>query len=125
MRHRVAGKRLGRNGSARRALGRSLVVGLLTSPSLRIVTTISKAKWVRGFADSVCCSLARITEDGEHLVEHKALASRLGGRSRHGLVIRAVDGVSFRAGGGNVRIVKLPSRRLGDAGRLALLEVVK
>ncbi len=125
MRHRVAGKRLGRNGSARRALGRSLVVGLLTSPALRIVTTVSKAKWVRGFADSVCSSLARAVTEDVSLNVHRSLARRLGGRCRHGMVVRAVRGVSFKIGGGNIRISKLPSRRLGDAGRLALVEVVR
>jgi len=48
MRHRKAGRALGRNSSHRRALYRSLVTSLLEHE--RIETTVPKAKELRSFA---------------------------------------------------------------------------
>src|SRR5437764_10657046 len=51
MRHRVAGWKLGRNTSHRRALLRNLVTSLITEE--RIETTVQKAKAVRPHAEKM------------------------------------------------------------------------
>src|SRR5215471_6148010 len=51
MRHRKAGRRLGRNASHRLALMRSLTMALIQNE--RIITTVAKAKEVRPFVEKL------------------------------------------------------------------------
>ena len=59
MRHRVKGKKLNRNASHRKAMFRNIVLGLLArcesgGPNdSRIITTLAKAKAVRGYVDKL------------------------------------------------------------------------
>lgn len=129
MRHRRKSKHFGRRSEERVALGRALVVGFLLSPERRIVTTVAKAKWVCGLVDSVCCELAKLsagaTSESARLSRIRRIASQLGGRHVLGQVMRGGVGSSCRPNGGNVRVQKLASRRLGDSGKTAVLELVR
>lgn len=133
MRHRRSGKHLGRNTSARQALARSLMVGLFISPKRRIVTTIAKAKWVKGAADSLACQVARILaleSDGsveriEVVNAHRKLAKVLGRREDVAAVVRAGrEHNALKLSGGNIRVLRLPGYRIGDAGQKAVVELV-
>ena len=59
MRHRVKGKKLNRNASHRKAMFRNMALGLLIRceaggrSDFRIVTTLAKAKAVRGYVDKL------------------------------------------------------------------------
>lgn len=129
MRHRRKSKHFGRRSEERVALGRALVVGFLLSPERRIVTTVAKAKWICGLIDSVCCELAKLSvggeADGARLSQIRRIASQLGGRHVLGQVMRCGVGAGCRATGGNVRVQKLATRRLGDSGKTAVLELVR
>ncbi len=129
MRHRRSGKIFGRTGEERVQLARSLVVGVLLSSQGRIVTTIDKAKWVRGKLDSICCLLANVRAAEKNPVGRlnlvRKLSRALGGRGVIGDVLRNEALGTLRANGGNVRVVRLAERRIGDSGKTAVVELVR
>ncbi len=169
MRHRVAGRKLGRTISHRRALRRNLVQSLFEHGE--VTTTVIKAKEVRRFAERLI-SLAldgslparqraealltdRSVIPKEHQKDYdkmsdarreKTLRSRSGRRHRmnkprgglkftaesilHRLFADVGPAIKKRneaksSTGGYTRIIKLSDRRLGDAGPLAILQLVK
>src|SRR5947209_10131617 len=71
MRHLKAGKKLGRNGSHRLALYRSLTMALIRHE--RIITTLPKAKAVRPFVEKLITMARKNTLHARRLV-----AARLG-----------------------------------------------
>ncbi len=115
MRHRVGGYKLGRDGSARRALLRGLTTSLILED--RIVTTVTKAKAVRPQVEKMITLAKRDTlharrQAAAYLLEPKAvkkLFEQLGPR------------FSERPGG-YTRIVKLGAMRKGDGAEQALIE---
>jgi large subunit ribosomal protein L17 len=66
MRHRVSGRRLGRDTKQRKALRRTLITQLFEHGKIR--TTVAKAKTVRGPAEKLI-TLARNRGDAEQLIE--------------------------------------------------------
>lgn len=135
MRHRVAGKKLGRSSAHRRALRRNLVTSLFYNGYIE--TTEAKAKAVRGHAEKVI-TLAKkgimAAEDdpsrGVHarrLVEgriHRWIKDEEG----YWVDVLAIlfDEIAPRyldRPGGYTRIYKLGYRK-GDAAPMALLELV-
>jgi large subunit ribosomal protein L17 len=114
MRHRNAGRKLGRTSGPRIALLRSLATALIREE--RIETTLPKAKEVRPFAKR------------EGTKEEKVHARRLAARDIHDpLVIKKlfdVVGSRFQTrNGGYTRIVKL-GHRAGDNADTAFIELV-
>lgn len=117
MRHRVAGRKLGRRTGHRRALYRNLVTDLLKRE--KIVTTEAKAKEVRGMAEKMITlgkrsGLHSYRQALEFIMDKKVteklfadLAQRYGERP-----------------GGYTRIVKLEPR-LGDGAPMVQLELVE
>lgn len=116
MRHRVAGFKLGRSSSHRRATMRNLAQSLFERDRIR--TTLMKAKAVRPFA------------------ERLITLSKKGGLHRRRLVARQIadpkvlrklfDTISPRymdRPGGYLRILKLGPRK-GDNAEMALVELV-
>src|SRR6185369_9790407 len=115
MRHRVAGYKLGRNTSHRRALLRNLVTSLIMEE--RIETTAAKAKAIRPLAEKM------IT-----LGKRGDVAAR---RMAHGYLMtdeavkRLFDTVAPRFGdrdGGYTRIVRTGFRK-GDGGESVFIEL--
>jgi len=131
MRHRVAGRQLGRTSQHRLAMRRNLVASLIQHET--ISTTIEKAKEVKSFAEK----LITLAKKGTLAARRRAIAL-LGNRD----IIDYEDNKPVKKGtiigklfseigpryldrpGGYTRIVRLSLRRLGDNGQLALLQLV-
>lgn len=168
MRHRMRGRKLGRNSSHRKALFKNMATSLILSarpdeddpaaPKVpgRIVTTIAKAKELRPKVEKLVTmarkgrvhelaakefetTAARGTDawkkwrEGDQWqkwVNAKSPAVAL--RRRAFAVLRSKEAVDILFSelaerfadrtGGYTRVVRLPSRRLGDAGQKAILE---
>ena len=132
MRHRIAGKQLNRTSSHRIAMRRNLACSLFEHET--ISTTIQKAKDVRSFVEK----LITLSKKGDLAARRRAI-SLLGGNR---VMLEEVDGEMTKSGtvvaklfselgpryldrpGGYTRIVKLAKRRLGDNGKVVLLQLV-
>lgn len=119
MRHRVAGRKLGRTSSHRLALLRNMSMDLFERE--RITTTLAKAKEVRRFAERL------ITLSKKETLHARRIAmQRLPSRRGRAAVAKLFDTLSARYAqrpGGYTRILKLGPRR-GDNAEMALLELV-
>jgi len=131
MRHRVAGRRLGRTMEHRLAMRRNMVASLFQHET--ISTTIEKAKEVKPFAEK----LITLAKKGTLPARRRAIAL-LGNRD----IVDYKDGKAVRKGtvvgklfselgpryldrpGGYTRIIRLSLRRLGDNGQLVLLQLI-
>jgi large subunit ribosomal protein L17 len=121
MRHRVAGRKLGRTTSHRIALLRNLATALLREE--RIETTLAKAKELRPFAEKIITLAKR-----EGTAAQRVHARRLAARDIHDpIVVKKlfdVIGAKFQTrNGGYTRIVKL-GHRPGDNADTAFIELV-
>jgi large subunit ribosomal protein L17 len=116
MRHRKSGRQLGRNTHHRRALFRSLVTSLLEHE--RIETTEAKAKEVRILADRIIT----LGKRGDLHARRRALAyvrtSEVVGK-----VFSDLAGRFAERPGGYTRLIKT-RRRIGDAARMVVIELV-
>ncbi len=131
MRHRVAGRELSRTKEHRLAMRRNLVASLFQHET--VSTTMEKAKEVKSFAEK----LITVAKKGTLAARRQAIAM-LGNRD----IIDYEDGQRVRKGtvigklfselgpryldrpGGYTRIIRLSLRRLGDNGKLVLLQLV-
>jgi len=125
MRHRVAGKKLGRNTSQRKALYRSLMTELFRHG--RIQTTLAKAQAVQGEAEKLVTKakdgMARKQDGGQDVAARRHVAAILYDKA---VVKRLFDEIApgyAERPGGYTRIVKLGPRK-GDAAEMAVLELV-
>jgi large subunit ribosomal protein L17 len=137
MRHRKAGRKLGRNGTHRLALYRNLALALFRHE--RIITTEAKAKAVRPFIEKLITLARKNTLHARRLV-----LARLGPPSkaevrpaegedetnednRH-VITKLFSEIAPRYAnrpGGYTRVIKRHERRLGDGGKTAFLELLK
>ena len=131
MRHRVAGRQLSRDTEHRIAMRRNIVASLFEHET--ISTTIEKAKEIKPFAEK----LITLAKKGTLAARRRAIAM-LGNRDivkeenrelvKKGTVIgKLFSDIAPRfldRPGGYTRIIKLAKRRLGDNGRLVLLQLV-
>jgi len=131
MRHRVAGRRLGRTKEHRLAMRRNMVASLFQYET--ISTTKEKAKEVKPFAEK----MITLAKKGTLSARRQAIAM-LGNRD----IIDQESGQAVRKGtvigklfselgpryldrpGGYTRIIRLSLRRLGDNGELVLLQLL-
>ena len=136
MRHKLAGKHLGRNATHRLALYRNLALALFRHE--RIITTLPKAKAVRPFIEKLITLARRNTLHARRLA-----AARLGpmataevkphkdddGDADHRSILQKLfSDIAPRyvdRPGGYTRILKRHQVRLGDAGATAYLELLK
>lgn len=116
MRHRKAGRGLGRNSAHRWALFRTLVTEFLRHE--RIETTLAKAKEMRGFAEWMI-SLAR---QGDLAARRRALAF-VRDPEVVKLLFNEVAPRYRERHGGYTRLIRTRSR-LGDRAQMAVLELV-
>ena len=131
MRHKVAGRRLGRDSEHHLAMRRNIVASLFEHET--ISTTIEKAKEVKSFAEK----MITLAKKGTLAARRRAIAE-LGDRDivteENGQVVKTgtVIGRLFSEigpryldrPGGYTRIIRLSKRRLGDNGQVVLLQLV-
>lgn len=123
MKHRVAGRKLGRNTSQRKALWRGLITDLLRHD--RISTTDAKARSVRGDAEHLISVAKRSMAAGGNPVHARRLAARV--ITDPQVTKRLFDEVAPRFSGrvgGYTRIVKV-GQRVGDGAEMVILELVE
>jgi large subunit ribosomal protein L17 len=118
MRHRKAGKKLGRTSSHRAAMARNMAVSLIEHE--RIVTTVPRAKNLRPFIEK----LVTLSKDPSMHNRRRAFAQV---RCKSATTkLFSVLGPRFKERpGGYCRILKLSKNRLGDNGERAILEFVE
>jgi large subunit ribosomal protein L17 len=117
MRHRIAGRPLGRNSSHRRALFRALVTSLFEHE--RIETTLPKAKEVRGFAEK----MITLGKQGDLAARRRALAFI----RKESVVKTLFSEIAPRFAdrkGGYTRCMQT-RRRVGDGAAMAILELTE
>ena len=117
MRHRKKKGKLSRTSAHKEALVRSLARELFLRE--RITTTLEKAKVARPFAER----MVTLAKKGG-LSNYRRAVSSLGGKD---VAKKLFDEIGPRYAdrpGGYTRIVKLSTRRLGDSGSHAVLELV-
>jgi large subunit ribosomal protein L17 len=118
MRHLRAGRKLSRNAPHRRALMRNLTRALVEHE--RITTTVEKAKEARRFAERL------ITLAKKGTLHARRLSLSL--LPDEPTIRKLFDEIGPRfqdRQGGYTRILKLHTRRLGDGGHTAMLELLK
>jgi large subunit ribosomal protein L17 len=122
MRHRKAGRKLGRSSGHRRALYRNLITEFFRNERIR--TTEAKAKAIRGQAEKLI-TLAKRGSLPEWRVHARRLAAR---RLNDPLIVKKLfDELAPRyegRPGGYTRILKL-GRRKGDGAPMVILELVE
>ena len=117
MRHRIAGRTLGRTTAHRRALYRNLVTDLLRYE--KIITTEAKAKEVRGIAEKMI-SLGK--KGGLH--SFRQALSFITDKKVTDKVFSELGPRYKERPGGYTRLVKLEPR-LGDGANMVQLELVE
>jgi large subunit ribosomal protein L17 len=125
MRHRVHGKKLGRDTAERKALRLALATALLEHE--RIETTHAKAQFVRSYVEGLITTAKRglaHETPGRSVHARRIAASRL--NNDRVLVGKLFDTLAPRYAarpGGYTRIIKLGPRK-GDSAEMVLLELV-
>lgn len=123
MRHRVAGRKLGRDVGQRKALSRALITELFRHE--RISTTEAKAKFMRAEAEHLITMAKRGLEPDGNGVHARRLAARV--ITDPDVTKRLFDEVAPRFAdrpGGYTRLVKV-GPRFGDGAQIAVLELVE
>ena len=118
MRHRKHGRKLNRSPSHRAATLRSLACALIEHEA--ITTTVPKAKEARRFVERLITTARQGT-----LAARRLVASRLHDDAAAKKLCEDVAPRFAERPGGYTRVVKLAKRRIGDAARLARLELVE
>ena len=118
MRHRYAGRKLGRTTSHRIAMTRNMANSLIEHE--RIVTTIQKAKTVKPFVEKLVTLSKNPTQHNRRRAFSKLRDKEMTQK------LFDVLGPRFQERpGGYCRILKLSKPRLGDNGERAILEFVE
>lgn len=116
MRHRVKGRKLSRTASHRKATMQSLTMALVKEH--RIVTTVAKAKELRGFIEPL---ITRAKVDSHH--NRKEVFSSLQNKDVVTALFTEVGPKCKDRPGGYTRIIKAGFRK-GDGAELAVMELV-
>jgi len=129
MRHRIKGKKLGRDSAHRKALRMNLALSLLEHG--RIKTTLSKAKFVQGHVERMItvakrglAKAERTGNEADAVHARRIVASRL--NNNRVVVQKLFDDIAPQYSerpGGYTRILKLGERK-GDNAEMAILELV-
>jgi len=124
MRHRVAGRILGRSSAHRTALRRNLITQFFLHE--QIETTEAKARTIRPAAEKLITLAKRGLQGDQAKQVHarRLVAARLYGKE---VVAKLFDEIApryYERPGGYTRMVKI-GRRQGDNAEMALLELVE
>jgi len=142
MRHLVKGRHLGRKPPHRIALMRNLACQLVAHE--RIVTTVAKAKELRGYVERLITVAKRANADAQGkdekasavslLTARRRLMSKLGGKKFVPIKDEQINVVSKLLGdlavryadrpGGYTRVIKRAHFRVGDAAPTAFIELM-
>ncbi len=117
MRHRKKSEKFSRSRAQRRALVKSLLRAIIINE--RIITTTSRAKYLRGELDSLI-TRAKAND----LASHRLIYRKLGD---HSLVKRLFETITPRfktETSGFTRIIQLSARK-GDSAPLSIIELTK
>lgn len=125
MRHKVAGKKIGRNSGQRAALRRTMIKQLFENE--RIQTTRAKAEFIRQPAEKLITLAKRAQEKDQAGQVHarRIAASRLDNDKE--IVRKLFEDLAPRysnRSGGYTRMFKLPPRT-SDAAEMVVLELVE
>jgi large subunit ribosomal protein L17 len=130
MRHRVANKHLGRTPSHRKAMRRNMAASLFEHGAIR--TTEAKAKDLRRFVEKLITTARKGTLHARRRViaelQDRWAYDREGNDTEQTIVQKLFSEIAPRYAsrpGGYTRIVRLPDRRIGDAGRQVVLQLVE
>lgn len=130
MRHRIKGKQLSRSTSHRKALRRNMASSLIEHGAIR--TTDIKAKELRGFVERLITVAKKGTLQARRhvisMLNDRAIANNEGEIQDKSVVQKLFDEVAPRyatRNGGYTRIIRLAERRIGDAGKQAVLQLVE
>ncbi|MFT5289743.1 MAG: large subunit ribosomal protein L17 [Planctomycetota bacterium] len=118
MRHRVAGKKLGRTTSHRIAMTRNMTNSLILHE--RIITTVQKAKAIKPFVEK----LVTLSKDASQHNRRRAF-SKLRDKDMTAKLFDVLGPRFLDRPGGYCRVLKLSKPRLGDNGTRAILEFVE
>jgi len=116
MRHKIAGRKLGRNPSHRRAMLRNLVTSLLEHE--RLVTTLPKAKEVRPLVEKMITLGKRDTLHARRQVKAYLLSDEVAKKVFDTIAPRFSD-----RPGGYSRIIRYRNR-VGDGAEEAIIELL-
>jgi large subunit ribosomal protein L17 len=124
MRHKVAGRKLGRRKDVRAALRRTMINQLLVHERIR--TTRAKAEFIRGSVERLITLAKRGNEMGNAAMVHcrRLAAARLANPE---VVQKLFDDIAPRYAerpGGYTRMIKLPPR-MSDSAEMVILELVE
>lgn len=123
MRHRIAGRILGRDAGHRKALFRNLVRELYLHG--RITTTEAKARAIRAEAEKLITKAKHGLADGGNRVHAQRLVvAYLNDKTVAKKVFDEIAPRYAARPGGYTRMIKL-GKRLGDAADMAILELVE
>lgn len=117
MKHRVAGRKFGRDKDQRRALFKGLAVSLILHE--RVTTTEAKAKTIRPIVEKLV-TMAR--EDTDH--HRRLVMARLGDENATRKLFEVIGPRYDGQNGGYTRIYKIGIRR-GDAAPISMIEFVQ
>ncbi len=123
MRHRVAGRRLGRSSGHRRALRRNLITELFRHE--RIKTTEAKAKAIRSDAEKLITLAKRGLQDDSYTLHARRQA--VAALNDPAIAKKLFDELAPRyeeREGGYTRLYKL-GRRQGDGALMVVMELVE
>jgi large subunit ribosomal protein L17 len=122
MRHRVAGRHLGRNSAQRKALFSNLVRELYIHE--RITTTEAKARAVRADAEKLITKAKHgIADGGNRIHAQRQIVAYLGDKTVAKKVFDEFAPRYMERNGGYTRLIKIGQRQ-GDAAEMAILELV-
>jgi large subunit ribosomal protein L17 len=139
MRHRISGKQLSRNTSHRKALRRNMAIALFQHGAIR--TTEVKAKELKSFVEKIITMARKGTLHARRIISAE-LGNRGGVRGEmfrvengrdevmeeKGILQKLFDDIAPRYAnrpGGYTRIIRLAERRIGDAGKQVVLQLVE
>ena len=122
MRHRVAGRRLKRSSSHRRALFKNLITELFRHG--RIKTTQGKARAVRADAEKLITLAKRSLEKENDVHERRRVLRTITDKKVVEELFETIAPEYKDRPGGYTRIIKLGPRQ-GDAAPMAILELVE
>ncbi|MBZ0151070.1 MAG: 50S ribosomal protein L17 [Planctomycetes bacterium] len=121
MRHKVAGKSLGRNTAHRAALRKNFTVSVIMHE--RVETTLAKAKALRAFVEKVI-TLARSSDAATKVHRVRQAVSLLQDKTAVKKLFDVIGPRFANRPGGYTRILRLPDYRIGDGGAKAIFELV-
>ena len=141
MRHRVAGRKLGRKTNHRRAMWRNMAVSLLTHG--QITTTLPKAKSVKPFVEKLITTAKKgdlasrrrvikmlgadpvmIKGDNDENIDRNRYGEVTGGPKLVKALFEDIAPKFADRTGGYTRIIKLAKHRIGDGASLCVLQLL-